>query len=505
MIYRNILKLIILLILLGLIINLFSTDYIEMSWNKPQICSKISLSLNHDRINENQIISKRMSNETQSKFVFHSKSMFLKSLRQYFSKSEKGNFIEYASKEKEAYLKLNLQTGYEFVDNTLGNSYNFLHFGLKFHGLLGKNICFYGDWWKGHIGKDLNYAIENSQVIDSWFQYDDERTVIYLDNFKGKLLYKGKHGNLAIGNGKFKIGNNIGGSIILNDACNDYGYFSSSYDLDKLQISFIHNSILPDSLSESHPKFIDKYLVIHKIDWLPNKKFHLFLGEEVVYGNRSMDVNYLLPFSFYRIIEHNISDRDNVLIFSGINYYSQNKAYYLNLIFDEFSKNKIFTSWWGNKYAAQVGFAYKFNFDFIERIVGEFTAIRPWIYTHKFMESKFSNNKISLGFPDGSNLIQFALEANFEVGKNITIDVFGSYTKQGSTGNDFSINYEDRKSDNATWLDGDIEKIYKGILVMNWQPIQFHLFKIGVQETLIDDYENKDSKLEFFFNYYTYF
>jgi len=473
---------------------------LDLSWNKPEITSKCNLSILENKPENEEIIKLPQLSENdkiEKSFALSSFTVFKKSLRNFLSRSDgDSKFFVYQTPESSQKLStspllftkkiprasridFSIISGFDYTSSQNKN-YAFLYYGSRTSGYLLKRLFFIGNWWAGHFIGNRDFA-SSSPLIDSWTQTSDD--VIHLDNVSGKISYRGK-GNfwsLSLGRSKYEIGNNIGGSIILNDACNDYGYLSNKFDFKNFSISFLHATLIPDSTSEfSDKKFSDKYLVVHKFTWKSHRKIELFCGEEVIYANRSIDASYLLPHTFFRATEHNLRDRDNVLIFAGMNWrmFPENLVY-LNFIFDELSKSKIFTNWWGNKYAIQLGNS--FNFLSKSRFTLEITAIRPWIYTHYIMENKFSHDGIGLGFPDGSNLVQFASELNWQLRKNLYFDIHADFTKQGSVGNNFLINYDSRPGDEAKWLEGDVSEIYRTKAVLSWKPLAHHRLKIGVE------------------------
>ena len=162
-------------------------------------------------------------------------------------------------------------------------------------------------------------------------------------------------------------------------------------------------------------------------------------------------------------------------------------TFYVNFILDELSKSKIFSDWLGNKYAIQLGNSYLIDRDKDSRITIEFTAVRPWLYTHKILHNKYSHDGIGLGFSDGSNLIQIAGEFNYGLSKSLIANIHSSYTKQGSLGNDFSINYETRPDDTADWLEGEKTKKVEVRTVLKWQPLTHHKVLFGHSATRISD------------------
>ena len=482
-------------------------EVVDLNWNRPEITTNCRMSfLENEKTNTELIkIPQKPAKDFQKSFALSSFSVFRKSLKNFFSFSDENSkffyyqtpdFFQKPTKSFSLYsekiplksrIDFSIISGFDFVSSKNKN-YTFLYYGGHLSGYLMKRLYFYGNWWAGHFAGNTELA-KTSPIMDGWTQTTENGEIIYLDNVSGKLSYRGKGDfwSVSVGRGKYEIGNNIGGSIILNDDCNDYGYLSNKFDFKNFSVSFLHANLIPDSTSEfSDKKYGDKYLVVHKISWKPNRVWELFFGEEVVYANRSIDMSYLLPQVFFRAVEHNLRDRDNVLIFSGANWrIFPNDLFYLNFIFDELSKSKIFTDWWGNKYAVQLGNSLKIRQN--SKFTLEFTAIRPWIYTHYIMENKFSHDGIGLGFPAGSNLLQFASELNLQIRKNLSFDIHGSYTKQGSVGNNFLINYNSRPSDSAKWLEGDISNVYRAKAIITWKPLAHHKIKFGTEIKKTDE------------------
>ncbi len=497
-----------------ILIYSFSLIASSIEWNSTEIISQNHFSILEERFDSNLYlqIPQKTVNQTQTVLAISSYENFRRAITNFFSKQDiPSHFLEihtpeYPTKQQtslsydQSYIPLrssfyyNLLTGADyFSDLTREDQYSYVYYGTKLFANIDNTLFIDGYWWTGHFKGDDNF-ISTSPIYDSWSQNSDDGTQTSIDNVSGKIVYKKKFGSLTVGRGTHIIGNNIGGSVILNDACNDYGYFSGKLDFKKFSISLMHGTLIPDSTNVDdlgepiYKDYNDKYLAIKKLDWKPSSKFHLFAGEEVVYGGRSIDPSYLLPQTFLRATEHNLRDRDNVLIFCGINLKPSNKStFYLNFIFDELSRSKIFTDWWGNKYAIQLGKSYLFNPKQNTRFTLEFTAIRPWVYTHKILHNKYSHDGIGLGFSDGSNLIQIAGEFNYGLLKYLTANIHSSFTKQGSLGNNFSINYETRPDDSASWLEGENTEKIEIRTVLKWQPLTHHRLLFGHSATKIDD------------------
>jgi hypothetical protein len=154
--------------------------------------------------------------------------------------------------------------------------------------------------------------------------------------------------------------------------------------------------------------------VLHKLDWTPGR-LHLFVGETIVYGNRAPDASYLLPHTFYRITEHILGNQDNVLIFAGYDWRASDRlTLYGQLVMDELRKKKLFTNWWGNKYALQGGAAIQCGSlpGGDARLVLEGVAVRPWMYTPQHRHRPLHARRHQPGLPRRRNLVSGTVELN---------------------------------------------------------------------------------------------
>ena len=478
-----------------ILIYSFNVVASEIDWNTTEITSQNHFSFLEERFDTDVYMQFNHEdiNNTYVDIAVGSWYSFQNSLLNFFfAEDYDSHFIEIHTPKNPSQplagssLYFNLLAGVECFSNiTQEHDYTYSYYGTKLFANLENSLFIDGYWWTGHFAGD-DELFNTSPIYDSWSQNSDDNELTSIDNVSGKIVYRKRYGYLSVGRGTHVIGNNIGGSVILNDACNDYGYFSGKLDFHKFSISLMHGTLIPDSTNMNeqgepiYKDYNDKYIAVKKIDWKPNLKLHFFAGEEVIYGGRSIDPSYLLPQTFLRATEHNLRDRDNVLMFCGMNLkpFSHN-TFYVNFILDELSKNKIFTDWWGNKYAVQLGNSYLINLEKNSKITFEFTAVRPWLYTHKILHNKYSHDGIGLGFPNGSNLIQIAGEFNYGLLKSLIANIHSSFTKKGSLGNDFSINYETRPDDTASWLEGEKIETIEIRTVLKWQPLTHHKVMFG--------------------------
>ncbi|MDP8210856.1 MAG: hypothetical protein P9M05_08575 [Candidatus Stygibacter australis] len=478
---------------------------IDLSWNKPAVQNKLEFSWLQDT---DEIIPLSIHpSSPKYDLAINGWHKFVSSLGRYISiKDDKGSFFIYhPGKGSNSYLQVKLRAGVDYSVIS-DSSYSFSHYGWDMQGRIGKRLYFYSQFWTGHFSEQSVLVRDNSPLIDSWVKYQDD--MMYLDNIRGKLLYSGKYLDAALGRGKYEIGSNIAGSIILDDSCNDYGYFNFDLKLGDFRFSVLNASLTADSSSVNDSEYYedyqyneDKYLTIHKLDWKPSDKLHLFMGEEVIYGSHSVEASYLLPFNFIRAAEHNLGDHDNVMIFAGWEWMChQNFLTYGNLVLDELRKSEIAGDWWGNKYAVQVGDSFNLG---AHRLTLEFTAVRPWLYTHKSIFTRYSHDKKGLGFPEGSNLMQIATALDLQISSRLKLNSIAAFIRQGERGNNWSLNYQDEITDidneETKWFEGNPQNRYKLQGVITWQPLAHHWLKLGVDAELKTD----DNSTELYFSWLT--
>ncbi|MCF7919996.1 MAG: hypothetical protein K9N06_08800 [Candidatus Cloacimonetes bacterium] len=481
----------------------------DLSWNVPAVSSRIR----HSWLQEKSEVLQAGAAETSDyDFALENWQKFSGSWRKYFRVNDNSSFFYYGKQNKGIKFALNmsLQAGVDCSISS-GKPYNFMFYGLNTAGRIGENLFFHSDMWTGHFSHDNSDIMNNSPLIDGWTKHKDDQ--IFIDNVKGKLLYRSEYLEAAVGRGKYEIGSNIGGSIILADYCNEYGYLNLDLKLGDFQFSVFNASLVPDSTTQiSGSGFADftylenKYLTLHKVDWRKCDKVHVFIGESVIYGGRALELSYQIPFSLLRVTEHNLGDPDNMLIFAGFDAeISSHNRFYFNLILDELRKAEITTDWWGNKYALQAGNAVELNWGFWQRTVMEFTLVRPWLYTHDTMLTKYSHDKHGLGFPEGSNLIQAALEMNFSFSERLALDMNAAFIRQGNTGSNWEANYNSEIPDideyETALLAGDPENRIKLQAVISWQPLAHHYLKAGFKDVL-DETAGSD-EWEIYFSFLT--
>jgi hypothetical protein len=452
----------------------------------------------HSLLNQNSLSTPMHLQEEEDGLThpFRGLSSFTEAFTDVFtSSSPRHDLFSYRHPKLQA--DMNIYAGYE-ADFTDSRDYYFWYKGWKLEAVAWNSVFLRTDWYNGAFYGDLDAAQEDT-LIDGYYKRFDKH--IQLDNLSGELAWQREDFRLALGRGRFQIGNSISGSVILNDKVNDYAYFLGEATLGDFRLSLLHGSLIADSTYSLHSNsqidarhYPDKYLALHQLSYFPISSLELYLGESVIYGNRGIDLNYLLPNSFWRAVEHNLWDRDNVMIFAGGNFdIDPYTLLYAQFALDEFSYSKIFTNWWGNKYALQAGLRRKLP---PGSITLEATAVRPYTYAHFMNHTMYSHDGRPLGYPQGSNLLDISTELNIPLKPYLQLDSRLSWRQRGSEGNDWRDNYHDIfggqiDSAEAQWFAGTKSTEYQ-IVSSIAIPIMAHLkFLFGHDSLKQTDWNHK--------------
>ncbi|UCE74822.1 MAG: hypothetical protein JSV56_03730, partial [Methanomassiliicoccales archaeon] len=193
------------------------------------------------------------------------------------------------------------------------------------------------------------------------------------------------------------------------------------------------------------------------------KGIQIGLSESVVYGNRSLQLGYLNPISFFKSIEHYYGDRDNGTlgfdfewrIVPGIKVFGE-------WFIDDITTTKLGSDWYGNKFAYQIGsfIVNPLSLKDIDVLI-EYSRIKPYVYSHSFQDyNKYKHYDTILGHhvgPNSDNTL-FRLRKRFskflQIGLEFESYRHGSNTEDRNVGGDPDRPFQQGDSLDVKFLDG---------------------------------------------------
>ena len=235
-----------------------------------------------------------------------------------------------------------------------------------------------------------------------------------------------------------------------------------------------------------------KYIAANKFQLHLPDAFDVSIGEVIVYSDRAIDLAYLNPLIFYKFGEMSLQDRDNATVFFDLQTdFIPNLELQATFFLDEnILSNMGDLDRFSNKTAWQIG-AYWYTPVSDLVITGEYTRIRPFVYTHTNPKNTYTSWDDPLGHPIGPNADQIWLKAEYAVNRATNLYAAYSFTRKGwnlydasgkliynAGGNLFEPHIEKVDPDHVQFLSGDLyhyTKIEAGVDFEAFRDLHFTL------------------------------
>lgn len=305
---------------------------------------------------------------------------------------------------------INYQTG------TAG-SYLAYQDGFQLAGFTKSGLSVYSKYTQNRF-MDRSQQYQQSPVyFNEWSAFFSQAQATIWYQTEASLLYSTKDFKAGWSKTPIYWGFSSHHSPILSANVQPIAHLKAEYSHGNFHFSFINGSLLPFSSNTIHDSSISamKRIAAHRLEFAVNNKWTVGFTELLIYGHRASEISYMIPTLWFWAEEHNLGDRDNVLLAFDTYYKSRpGLAFYQTLLIDELSWSKLFKAWWGNKFVFQLGMHWvpaisETTLD----IKIETTVARPWVYTHEDSLNNFTSADLGLGFPPGPNCQTLYLETNW--------------------------------------------------------------------------------------------
>ncbi|MCX6143799.1 MAG: hypothetical protein NTZ35_11320 [Ignavibacteriales bacterium] len=158
-----------------------------------------------------------------------------------------------------------------------------------------------------------------------------------------------------------------------------------------------------------------KYMAAHMIEFTPTHGVNVSLGESVIYSDKGPLLIYLIPVMFFKSAEHYNGDKDNVQWFANLDLnVIRNTNVYFSLFIDDLALDDILKP---DRQRNYLGFTAGFQtYDVLLKnleLTAEYTRINPWVYTHEYPATEYTNNGYILGSWMGQNSDNIYLDLSY--------------------------------------------------------------------------------------------
>ena len=344
---------------------------------------------------------------------------------------------------------LNLEPNLLFGQTNIGKDYvRTRSQGVKFYGYVYDNVGYYFNFVDDReVGKAINFMKVNTP---------DPGIVPTLQGSQ-ELEYNTTEAQFTFHIGAFdfsfeKMQNSWGlarnGNLTFSDKAPSYPQIKMRVPVAEwMDFIYIHaelNSNVLDSsrsYSANTSSFMNffrevdhlKYMAAHMVEFTPARGVNVSLGESVVYSDRGPLLIYLIPIMFFKSAEHYNSDKDNVQWFGNLDLsVVRNINFYSSLFIDELDINDILNP---NKQRNQIGVTVGFQtYDLPLKnleLIAEYTRINPWVYTHKYEATQFTNNGYVMGNWMGQNADNLYFDLSYRPVRSLVVGLSSQVYRKG--------------------------------------------------------------------------
>lgn len=283
------------------------------------------------------------------------------------------------------------------------------------------------------------------------------------DNVSSTVNFKLPWFELELGRNLVAWGPGYRGNLLVSQNSNFYDLIKTTFRYKRVKYEYFHGFLNSDRA---------KFLMAHRLELYPLKRFRISISESVVYGERDVEPLYLNPFMPIIVSERHVGNKDNnMLALDATLFLKKNRMkIYTEILFDDFDFSENIFSAWVNKWGALAGifwpdpFGLK-NSDFRFEVV----RLQPFVYSHKQSRNTYSNYNMPIGHWLGPDADDWYFEFTHKPSAQISVGVSWEQRRRGQ--NDITVGARPETA-RFKFLDGVVERsrYYGGRI--QWQALR---------------------------------
>jgi hypothetical protein len=243
----------------------------------------------------------------------------------------------------------------------------------------------------------------------------------------GGITYSWNWGSLGLVKDRYTWGDNSFGANIFSNKAPSFAQLKLTiHPVAWIDFNYLHGWLVSGVIDSSNSywtgsgtrlTFRPKYVAANLLTFTIWKRLKVSIGNSIVYGDVPVQPAYLIPFFFYKSVDHTLSN-------AGSNYLGQNSQMFFNISSRQIKHLHLYTSvfideisfshMWDEEKQSNF-FSFKIggelsNFPLKNvTIQAEYTRNNPLVYRHYIPTATFSSNEYTMGHYLGDNSQEFAL------------------------------------------------------------------------------------------------
>ncbi|MFO7722335.1 MAG: hypothetical protein R6V49_03840 [Bacteroidales bacterium] len=334
------------------------------------------------------------------------------------------------------------------------------HNGLETWGMLRNQWSFYAslrDNWSSSAMVRPGYISEETGGV---YKEGSDGSVEFSEMRAG-INYMNRWMTIGLVKDHFEWGNNYHGANIFTDHTPSFVQLKLRLRPAKwLEFNYFHawlNSEVIDSAktfsytnaygTRNRYVYREKFLAANLITFKPWKSTHISFGNSIVYADIGLHPAYLIPFVFFKSIDHTLNGTSNragqnAQMFMDISTRVLPKTHlYATLFVDEIATTRMFKPDEQSNYLSfKTGFRIS-NFPAENiHLTGEYTRTNPLTYQHFTPTTTFESNHYNMGHYLRDNAEETWVSLRFEPVSRLRTEASFSYARKGPDYNNLGGN-----------------------------------------------------------------
>jgi len=319
--------------------------------------------------------------------------------------------------------------------------------GAEMFGYISKNFGAWTSLRDNHENITMTDPTYFNQRFGSLVKGSQNGGVDYSEA-RGGAMISWNWGAVGVVKDQMIWGNNYNGSNIFSGRTPSFGQIKLEIKPAKwFEFNYIHGWLVSDVIDSSRSYWDgdtyrevmhQKYIAANMFTFIPWKHLNISLGNSIVYSDIGVQAAYLVPFLFYKSVDHTLNSTNN---YAGQNSQmfldiSSRNIKHLHLYFsffvDEFSISRVTNSSEHNFLSYKGGFRLS-NWPLKDlSLTTEFTYTLPMTYQHRISTTTFESNSYNLGHYMRDNSMDIFLALIYKPIRGLRIDLSYSYGKHGN-------------------------------------------------------------------------
>ena len=265
---------------------------------------------------------------------------------------------------------------------------------------------------------------------------------------KGGLMYSWNWGAVGILKEGVVWGNNYNGSNIFSGRTPSFAQLKLVMKPAKwFEFNYFHGWLVSEVVDSSRSYWDGdtyrevmhgKWVAANMFTFIPVKHLNISLGNSIVYSDIGVQAAYLVPFLFYKSVDHTLNSNNNYAGQNAQMYFdiSSRNIKHLHLFFtlfvDEFKISRVTDSETHNFLGYKGGFSLS-NWPVKDLILTtDFTYTLPMVYQHRISTTTFESNNYNMGHYMQDNSMDFFIALTYKPIRGLRLDLSYNYSVHGN-------------------------------------------------------------------------